>query len=194
MGGVIVNPRGTSGAGKTELVRRILGAYGWPRGCGERRRPGLAWRLAHPRGGRPLAVLGPYASAAAAGGCDRIRAAEGGLGEVFRLADAHAASGDDVLLEGLELSAEHHRSALLARRHPLHVLRLATPLERCVRNAAARQRASAARHPAIRRKAAAEQARIEAACSALQGRALVETLPFDDALRRARELLALDDG
>jgi hypothetical protein len=30
--GVIINPRGTSGSGKTELVRRVLAQYGWRRG------------------------------------------------------------------------------------------------------------------------------------------------------------------
>ena len=30
--GVIVNPRGTSGSGKTELIRRLLSDYGWGRG------------------------------------------------------------------------------------------------------------------------------------------------------------------
>lgn len=185
--GIIVNPRGTSGAGKTELARRILAAYGWR--PGHHHGPGIVWRLPHPRGGRPLAVVGPYAGTA--GGCDRVRAADGGLAEVFRLADRWAGLGHDVLLEGLELSAELRFSAQLARRHPLHVLHLATPLERCVRNAAARQRAGTDRRAAIWRKAAAEQARIVRACSVLQSCAAVETLAFEAALARARELLDL---
>ena len=82
MGGLIVNPRGTSRAGKTELVRQILRAHGWRR-HGDGRPRGLVWSLPHPRGGRPVAVLGPYAASTAAGGCDRIRATDGGLDETL---------------------------------------------------------------------------------------------------------------
>jgi hypothetical protein len=88
--GVIVDPRGTSGSAETELVRRLLVDYGrdgngraepvYRRG---RERP-IAYRLRHPRGGRPLAVLGRYE--ATSGGCDTIRAADGGMDEAFRLA------------------------------------------------------------------------------------------------------------
>jgi len=35
--GLIVNPRGTSGSGKTEFVRRLMAEYGWKPG-GVRRR------------------------------------------------------------------------------------------------------------------------------------------------------------
>jgi hypothetical protein len=143
--GVIINPRGTSGSGKTELVRRIMANYGW--GSGSRvepaRRQGrerpIAYRLRHPLGGRPLVLLGHYE--ATSGGCDTIRAKDGGLDEAFRLAGEYAASGHDVLLEGLLLSGEHLRSAALAKVHELYVLRLNTPLDRCIRNVIARQRA-----------------------------------------------------
>ena len=64
--GVIVNPRGTSGSGKTELVRRLLADYGRdgddraePVRREGRERP-IAYRLRHPRGGRPLVLLGHY--------------------------------------------------------------------------------------------------------------------------------------
>jgi hypothetical protein len=181
--GVIVNPRGTSGAGKTEFARRIMAAYGWPgEGRAEpirrdgRERP-IGYRLLHPGTGRPLAVLGHYE--ATSGGCDTIRALDGGPGEAFRLADAWASAGHDVLLEGLALSREHLRSAALAEAHPLHVLRLATPLDRCARNL-------------IARTAALLDAEIEEACGWLRrSRASMEVLDFDDALRRARYLLGL---
>ena len=101
--GMIVNPRGTSGAGKTELVRRIIAGYGWGRGgqvepvsTPGRERP-MFYRLRHPLGGRPLVLLGHYE--ATCGGCDTIRARDGGLDEVFRLATEQAAGGCDVLLE-----------------------------------------------------------------------------------------------
>ena len=194
--GVIVNPRGTGGAGKTELVRRIIAGYGWgrggqvqPVGIPGRRRP-MLYRLRHPLGGRPLAVLGHYE--ATSGGCDTIRAADGGLDEVFRLAAEEAMGGHDVLLEGLQLSGEHRRSAALAAAHRLHVLRLATPLDRCVRNLIARRRACRDAWLPIARAVAAEEARVEAACERLQDCAKVEVLGFEDAFLRARELLGLE--
>ena len=85
--GVIVNPRGTSGSGKTELVRRIAAEYGWYDGVANpvrregRERP-IAYCLPHPLGFRPLLLLGNYE--VASGGCDTIRLAEGGLDEAFR--------------------------------------------------------------------------------------------------------------
>jgi hypothetical protein len=194
--GVIVNPRGTSGAGKTEFARRIMAAYGWP-GAGRaepirragRERP-IGYRLPHPGSGLPLAVLGHYE--ATSGGCDTIPARDGGLGETFRLADAWASAGHDVLLEGSALSREHLRSAALAEAHPLHVLRLATTLDRCVRNLVARQHARRDAVAGIARVAAAMDAEVEAACDRLRrSRARVEVLAFDDALRRARDLLGL---
>jgi hypothetical protein len=73
--GLVVDPRGTSGAGKAELVRRVLAGYRiagaeaellWRPG---RERP-LGWRVGHPGGGRPFAVIGYYE--ATRGGCDTI--------------------------------------------------------------------------------------------------------------------------
>ncbi len=194
--GVIINPRGTSGSGKTEFVRRLLSGYGWARGGGvepihhKGRQLPIAYRLQHPQGGRPLAVLGHYE--ATSGGCDTIRATDGGLDEAFRLADAYASSGHDVLLEGLVLSGEHARSAALAEAHQLHVLRLSTPLDRCIRNVVRRQRAGRRNWASLVRTATTQQANIEEACRLLQRHARVEVLDFDGALRRARELLGLE--
>jgi len=194
--GVIVNPRGTSGSGKTELVRRLLSDYGWDGGGrvepirrAGRARP-MGYRLRHPRGGRPLLVLGHYE--ATCGGCDTIRATDGGMGETFRLAAEHASGGHDVLLEGLLLSAEHRLSTDLARAHELHVLRLSTPLDRCIRNVVARRRAGRGTWASIAR-AAAHQAAIEEACRRLRPHAVVEVVGFDAGLRRARELLGLEE-
>lgn len=196
---MIVNPRGTSGSGKTELARRVLADYG--RGSGEamepihrsgRARP-IGYRLRHPLGGRPLAVLGCY-GAAACGGCDTIPARDGGLDGVFRLADALAAGGHDVLLEGLFLSGEHRRSGELACRHALHVLLLDTPVERCARNLVARRRARRALRPLVAEVVAAQRDAVEDACARLRcWAASVETLDFHAALHRARELLGCAD-
>ena len=186
-GGLVVNLRGTSGAGKTELVRRLMGSYGVPQERGPatplmrrgRARP-IVWVLPHPAGGRALAVLGDY---------------DGGMAEAFRLADGLARDGHDVLLEGLALSADvRDTAALAAAGHRVHVLCLATPLEECVRNVVRRRRAGAAALPAIRRTAEAGQLGLEAAVAALRTApaiAEVGVLAFDDLLARARALLGL---
>jgi len=197
--GLVVNPRGAGGAGKTALARQVMAEYGWPQDGrvtpirhGRHERP-IGYRLVHPHGGRPLAVLGHYE--ATCGGCDTIRLSDGGLDGVFRLADAFASAGHDVLLEGLRLSGEHRRSAALAEAHAVHVLRLDTPLERCVRNLVARRRARRSTWPRIAGAVAAMDREVEEACRRLQeSGAGIEVLGFDAALRRARNLLGLHQG
>lgn len=193
--GVIVNPRGTAGAGKTELVRRILRDYGWGQGGEIERiyRPGreraLVYRLRHPQGGRPLAVLGHYE--ASSGGCDTIRVSDGGMDEVFRLADIYAGDGHDVLMEGRLLSAEAARSIELARRQALHVLWLDTPPECCALNLIARRRERRDNCAALAAAIVPERARIAAACDRLRPHARVKRLDFEAARLRARQLLAV---
>jgi hypothetical protein len=199
--GIIINPRGTSGSGKTELVRRILAQYGWQRsadGAGAgglepvyragRSRP-LGYRLEHPLGGRPLAVLGHYE--VTSGGCDTIRAADGGLDEIMRRAADYAATGHDVLIEGQRLSSEYERSAELARSHRLHVLRLTTPLEQCARNLVWRRRARRDTWPSVAGIVADEHELVAEACARLGQHATVEALGFDDAFARAKDLLGV---
>ena len=99
-GGLVVNLRGTSGAGKTELVRRLMELYGGAQvgAAGTaltrhgRTRP-IVWVLPHPAAGRPLAVLGDYDGGAARGGCDTIPLRDGGMAEAFRLADDWPGTG-----------------------------------------------------------------------------------------------------
>lgn len=202
-GGLVLNLRGTSGAGKSELARRLMWLYAGAPGGGEatplnrrgRARP-IAWVLPHPSGGRSLAVLGDYG--ATRGGCDTIPLRDGGTAEAFRLAGALARGGHDVLVEGLEASADvRGTAALAAAGHRVHVLCLATPFDDCVRNVVRRRRAGAAALQAIRRTAEAGQRGLDAAAAALRADpavAGVEALAFDDLLARARALLGLPGG
>ena len=198
---IIINPRGTSGSGKTELVRRVLAQYGWQPSAGfadagvlepiyrEGRSRPFGYRLGHPRGGRPLAVIGHYE--VTSGGCDTIRATDGGLEEIMRRASDYAALGHDVLIEGLRLSSEYERSAELARAHRLHILRLTTPLDQCARNLVWRRRARRDTWPAIAETVADEHEKVAEACARLGLDATVEALGFDDALARAQDLLGI---
>ena len=199
--GIIINPRGTSGSGKTELVRCILAQYGWQPsadGAGAGRlqlmyRPGrsrpLGYRLEHPLGGRPLTVLGHYEITS--GGCDTIRAADGGVDEIMRRAADYAARGHDVLIEGQRLSSEYERSAELGRAHDLHILRLTTPPEQCARNLVWRRRARRNTWPSVAGAVADEQELVAEACARLEQHATVETLGFDAAFARALGLLGI---
>ena len=200
--GTIINPRGAGGSGKTELVRRILAEYGWRQGAGNaqpntikpiyrvgRWRP-FGYRFEHPHGGRPLVVLGEYSSTS--GGCDTIRAADGGLSEIVRRAVDYSATGHDVLIEGLHLSADADFSMQLARRGRLHVLVLSTPAEQCARNLAVRRRLARRKSEMMESNAIAEMRLVTNACAVLQPHATVESLSFDAALLRAAQILGVE--
>jgi hypothetical protein len=199
--GLILNPRGTSGSGKTELARRILAEYGLSRDRSENlkgvepiHRPGrrypFAYRVRHPGDGRPLVVLGHYQRTS--GGCDTIRIRDGGMPEIMRFAADFAARDNDVLIEGQRLSSEVTLSEQLAAAHGLYILLLSTPVEKCAHNLASRQRAARSRLAAIEMAAAEEHQRVKDACARLRLHATVEVLDFDAALARARKLLELD--
>ena len=198
--GLVINPRGTSGAGKTWLVREVMAVY---RQTGleptavmrqGRSRP-IAWRLRHPLGGRTLCVAGDYLGVK--GGTDTIPQTDGGLEEAFRLAHSEAAAGRDVLLEGYQLSFEHDQTVALAeaqraRGSALHVLCLEVPLSRCVQHVVRRRRAGVAARPAIERTAKTGQAALEQAWVALsQSGVSCEWLDPAAALRRVSTLLGL---
>lgn len=201
MSGLIINPRGTSGSGKTELARRIMAEYGWRRGAvgapsGAIRpleRPGclrpLGYRLQHPLGNRPLTIVGHYERTS--GGCDAIRLAEGGMQTVIRVASEEAAAGCDVLIEGSRLSSEYRLSGELARAHRLHVICLVTPSDECVANLMKRRRARQDSRPRIATALETEVKAISEACRKLMASAAVENLAFASALERARALLGL---
>jgi hypothetical protein len=199
--GIILNPRGTAGSGKTELVRRISARYrskpsqySAAGDCLERlHKPGrtrrFAYRLRHPCGGAPLVVIGHYE--VTSGGCDTIRAVDGGLKEAARWAASFAKSGHDVVMEGLRLSSDVEHTRALAQDEELQILRLSTPLQQCVRNLVARRRAGRGAVAAITSNVMFEHQQIEAACARLRQHAPVEDLTFDEALARAEALLGL---
>jgi hypothetical protein len=191
--GLIINPRGASGSGKTELVRRILREYGWVRNSldarsgirpiyREGRREPFAYRLQHPWGERPLIVLGHYL--VTSGGCDTIRAQDGGMPEIMRSIGEFASKGHDVVVEGLHLSSEVEQSARLAATHGFHVLLLSTPVDRCVQNLASRRRVGRSRLPSIMKRTVEEHGLSERRASVFDD---TQLLRFSSSTRPSRE-------
>jgi hypothetical protein len=198
--GLIINPRGASGSGKTELVRRILAEYGWKGAALDRmepifvprRRPPYACRIPHPQNENALIVLGHYN--VTSGGCDTIRLQDGGIRGAVSFAQDLASRGHDVLMEGLRISSEVPLSAQCAEVHRFHILVLNTPVEQCVLNLVARRRAGSRSLFSIQRHVREEHDRVHAACQRLRSRACVEYLEFDYALARALQLLKVRGG
>jgi hypothetical protein len=127
------------------------------------------------------------------GGSDTIRASDGGLRAAFEFASDYAGRGNDILVEGLNMSAETEMTGELTRRYPLHVLVLATSPQRCARQLASRQRSGTRTLDQAVQRAAAEFTRIMEAADTLQRDAEVESHSFESALSRACELLALSE-
>jgi len=180
-----------------------MAQYGWQRGVTldargpimplfqEGREKPLGYRLRHPLGGRPLAILGHYE--ATSGGGDTIRAVDGGIPMIMRFAREHAERDYHVLIEGLRLSSDYEHSAELAQSFEVHVLCLSTPLDECVRNLISRRRLRRSAWPSIARQVEVEHRRVQEACLRLKGCAHVEALGFDAALTRARDTLGLGE-
>ncbi len=140
---MIINIRGTSGSGKTHLVRQLMEQYPHRRVYNEagRRQP-IGYVFSHPEG-RKLAVVGHYETAC--GGCDTIPKME----HIFELVRESAMAGYDVIFEGLLISADVNRHVELhkwaqAAGMPMEVVALTTPLQECLDSVNARR---AARNP-----------------------------------------------
>lgn len=130
---MIIQVRGTSGSGKSTVVRGVMTALGgWVPVCAAgRKRP-----LYYLRTGPAVAVLGHYESAC--GGCDTVGSARA----VYELTAAVLRDGSvtHVLQEGLLLSEDAKWTAELARViAPVRVVFLTTPVERCIAQIKARR-------------------------------------------------------
>lgn len=122
----VINLRGTSGSGKSHIVRRIMEHYpekevhrvGW------RRQP-LAYTYKRPEGA-PLYVVGHYEGPC--GGADNI---VDGLDYIYSLIYIAASEGKDVIFEGLVVASDWERCVALHAYHTLLVIGLNTSLEEC---------------------------------------------------------------
>jgi hypothetical protein len=133
---VIINLRGTSGAGKSTAVRALMAQcqnkpiYGELLGS----RLPEAYELVLPRCDR-LYVLGPYTTPC--GGCDRIQP----FALVPSLIEKYAEQGH-VVFEGLLISTCYGAIGRLMEEHDSVVMFLDTPLRVCIERVKARRRAA----------------------------------------------------
>lgn len=139
---MIINIRGTSGSGKTHLVKRVMDLYATRnRVYVEGRKRPLLY-LCQRRGDtaesyHPLTVVGHYETPC--GGCDTITDQD----QIYKIIRQSAGREwrYDVLYEGLLVSAETRRCIELAKDGaPLLVIALNTPLEECLASVNARRR------------------------------------------------------
>lgn len=138
----IISVRGTSGSGKTHLVRAVWGKFktAEPTFREGRKRP-IFYALKRPGRKRPLYVLGSYETVC--GGCDTIKTAD----EVFELIEQLSPLGD-VMYEGLLLSGEVRRSLTLPQKTAHHVF-INLPLEKCLSQVNSRRRAKDPEKPDV---------------------------------------------
>lgn len=149
---MIFNIRGTSGSGKTHLVRQIMGQYGSRVKYSEpgRKQP-IGYTLNRGERGRSLAVIGHYETAC--GGCDTIAK----MDRIFELVKASAEQGFDVIFEGLLISADVNRHVDLhqwAQKNGQHlqVISLTTELQTCLDSVNARRKARNPDLPPVKEK------------------------------------------
>jgi hypothetical protein len=144
---MIINVVGTSGAGKSHLVRWFLregsaqleGVTSQHAQYADGRKAPLGYGIFFKDDRRSIYVVGAY-EAPSSGGCDTF----GGDGRIERLyshiLELHH-SGRDVIYEGVMMMNHTRGIELWNRTRALQVLRLVTPLEECI--AAVRERRTA---------------------------------------------------
>jgi thymidylate kinase len=130
---MLINVRGTSGAGKTTVVRALMAQ------CPRKAIYGIfgprlpeAYKLTLPH---PAYVIGPYLTPC--GGCDRILP----FALIPQLIEKYAQQGH-VVFEGLLLSTFYGDIGRLLETRDSVVLFLDTPLELCIERVEARRRAA----------------------------------------------------
>ncbi len=138
---MIINLRGTSGSGKSFIVRRVMELYASTHSSFasdltehllasldpkvERRRQPLSY-LCKADGHSSLFVPGHYETPC--GGCDTITKPD----DVYTLIHDAAGIGHDVLFEGIMVQDDVNRAVALNKQHRMLVIRLKTPMEICL--------------------------------------------------------------
>jgi energy-coupling factor transporter ATP-binding protein EcfA2 len=133
---MIINLRGTSGSGKTTILRQITALYPHKVSFREAGRKQPIGYLFSRKEGKPLAVVGHYETPC--GGCDTIHS----MDKIFELVEqAKQNYRADVLFEGLLVSEDFQRSvALINNGHNPLFINLSVPIDVCLASVNARRR------------------------------------------------------
>jgi hypothetical protein len=133
---VLVKLHGTSGSGKTTIVRNIFDEASQILPIGPVSRP-EAYKVTHPYLQRPLYILGPYENKC--GGMDGVTSVD----RQIELIERYAEEGH-VLYEGLLLSTYYGRlGAITEKWGNSHIFAfLNTPIEECIHRVKARRAAA----------------------------------------------------
>jgi len=136
---MIINIRGTSGSGKSFLVRHIMSLYSnkEPVRVEDRKQP-LYYIMRNGEGTPELAVLGHYESPC--GGCDTITK----IDTTYQLIQEQIALGRNVLFEGLLLTNEINRTKELP---DCRVVFIEETIETCLAGVNARRQARGEMEP-----------------------------------------------
>lgn len=129
---MIIQIKGTSGAGKTTLVKRFMqsvNSFGFTEGYIEGRRQPLYYTL-NQDNGKSIVILGHYE--APTGGCDNIKS----IDQIFELVEDFHKLGCHVIFERLMITNDRNRIEALSNKYPgaVKLLCLNTPLEECKRS------------------------------------------------------------
>ncbi len=135
---MIVNLRGTSGSGKSYIVRQIMDVYGgqdnFERFHIDGRKQPIGY-LSPSKNGKQLYVPGHYETAC--GGCDTIH----GNDTIFNYVRGAHTLGYNVLFEGLLITVEYNRTVKLQTDgFPLRVFAVNISLQECLDSILIRRR------------------------------------------------------
>lgn len=157
----VIQIRGTSGSGKTTVMRALMAQLGpWEPQYAEGRKKPL-WYSSH----SDLVILGHYESTC--GGCDNVGSARE-VFELIRCLEGGTFHGNPrtILCEGLLLSEDCRWTSQM---EDVHVFFLTTPLEQCLRQVESRRRAAGNEKPLNPANTTKRVAVIEKARSKLLG-------------------------
>lgn len=144
---MIISVRGTSGSGKSYLVRRVMALLPEPQKV---EHLGREVGLLYPRN-PPLFLFGRYVEGRTSAGADLV----GGELKVrearFKFLEDRVKQ-EDLLFEGLMDSNEVTRTITLKRQHPTHIIFLNTPLQDCLAAINARRAAKGNMEPVSLKK------------------------------------------
>lgn len=183
---MIIQIRGTSGSGKSTIVRNVLKSGQAVRFKRQGRRQPVGYLVRRSEGQEPIAIPGHYETAC--GGCDTLPSYD----DTFALVRQGRAQTTCVLFEGLLVAEEVNRTVELHKDYPgeLVVIQLTTDVETCLESIRARRAARGDTRPLKEDNTRNRVKTIEKACEKLREAGVrVIQADRDEAARLVLELL-----